>query len=65
MESCVSLCKTLSSIAFNQANLQFGNGLRDSFMNLSSEGFEILLLVLFLKHRLLGAERTFWRGVTA
>lgn len=34
-------------------------------MNLSSEGYEILLLVVFPNHKLLVAERTFWRSVTA
>lgn len=33
-------------------------------MNLSREGYEILLLVVFLNHRLLEAESTFWRSVT-
>lgn len=37
----------------------------DSFMSLAGEGYKILLLVVLLNHKLLEAEKTFWRSITA
>lgn len=37
----------------------------DSFMSLAGGGYKILLLVVLLNHKLLEAEKTFWRSITA